>query len=289
MRRALILVVLAAGVASASPTDDLASAQTSFRAKDYDSAIKTLKNLLYPHEQLAMPGDIADARVLLGVCDYETGRPDDAKAEFEKALQIDPSKRLDTLLFSTGAVHLFDETRQDVEQRKAREAEIRKLQEKTAAAQKYLESLRVLEVHPYYVNFVPFGAGQFQNHDRTKGILFAAGEGLTLSGSFGIWLYLVGKYGINCPHCVATQDADSVRSYQQLEIGLGIAFIGIYFAGAIDSVIHYQPHAEVKGDESLLPPELRSKPKKKTSLLEKIHIAPMATQNGFGIGVGWEN
>jgi tetratricopeptide (TPR) repeat protein len=288
VRQAVIALVLVASAAIASPVDDLANARTAFRNRDYDSAIKSLTALLYPHEQLADPNNIVEARVLLGVSDFETDRPEDARTEFEKALQLDPNKTLDTLSFSTGAVHLFDETRQEIEQRKAREAEIRKLQEKNAAAQKYLESLRVYEVHSYALNFVPFGAGQFQNHDRFKGFLLAGAQGLTLSGSVGTWLFLISKYGVNCPHCVSQKDADSVLMDQRIQIGLGATFFALYFYGVVDALRHYTPRAEIKGDSSLLPPDLR-RPAKKTSLLDKIHIAPMATQSGVGLGVGWEN
>ncbi|HSN29705.1 MAG TPA: tetratricopeptide repeat protein [Kofleriaceae bacterium] len=291
MRRALILLCLFAATAVASPKDDLDRARSDFRKHDYESAMKELNVLLYPREQLALPGDLIEAREMLGACYLEAGRTEDAKAEFDKALQIDPATTLDPSFFTTGAQHLFDQAKSDLEAKRAKEAELRKLQEERERLQKIRENLVLVEHHRYAYNFFP-PLGQFQNGDTTKGYLFAAGEGLTLGGSVGIWLYLVRKYGVNCPHCVALDDAGTVLHLQEAEIGLGVAFIGLYVYGVIDAVRHYK--AQVQLDEDSLPPELlrdldKGRKKQPTSFLHRINIGPMATSNGIGIGIGWEN
>jgi tetratricopeptide (TPR) repeat protein len=294
VRRALILLfALVTSTASASPTDELDHARTDFRAHDYESAMKRLSALLYPTEQLALRSDLLEARQMLGACDFEVGRAEEAKGEFEKALQIDPNAHLDPNFFTSGAQHLFDETRSDLEVQRAKEAEVRKLQEERERLQRIRESLVAVEVHHYGYNFLPFGLGQFQNGEQTKGYLFAAGQGVALSGSVGIWLYLASKYGLNCPHCVALPDADNVRLMQEFEVGLGLAAIGLYGWSVIDAVRHYK--AQVRVDDSQLPPDLLrdldKNPRKKqpTSFLQRIHFGPMATPNGVGIGLGWEN
>jgi len=294
VRRALIaLFVLVAATANASPTDELDHARTDFRAHDYESALKRLKDLLYPREQLALTSDLIEARQMLGACDFEVGRTEEAKNEFEKALQIDPSTHLDPNFFTTGAQHLFDETRADLEVRRAKEAEVRKLQEERERLQKIRENLVLVESRHYYINFLPFGAGQFQNGDQTKGYLLAGGQGLALSGSVGIWLYLVSKYGVNCPYCVKLDDADNVRLMQEAEVTLGAIGLGLYIYSVIDAVRNYK--AQVRLDDSALPPDLirdlDKNPRKKqpTSFLHRLRVGPMATSNGLGIGVGWEN
>ncbi len=291
MRRALILLCLFAATAVASPKDDLDRARSDFRKHDYESAMKELNVLLYPREQLALPGDLIEAREMLGACYLEVGRTEDAKAEFDKALQIDPATTLDPSFFTTGAQHLFDQAKSDLEAKRAKEAELKKLQEERERLQKIRENLVLVEHHRYAYNFFP-PLGQFQNGDTTKGYLFAAGEGITLGGSVGIWLYLVRKYGVNCPHCVALDDAGTVLHLQEAEIGLGVAFIGLYVYGVIDAVRNYK--AQVQLDEDSLPPELlrdldKGRKKQPTSFLHRLNIGPMATSNGIGIGIGWEN
>jgi tetratricopeptide (TPR) repeat protein len=293
VRRALIsLALVVSATALASPTDELDHARSSFRSHNCDSAAKSLSFLLYPKEQLALAGDLLEAHEMLGACNADAGRLQEAKDEFEKALQLDPTAKLDSNFFSTGAQRLFDEARSDLEQRRAKEAEIRKLQEERERLKKIRENLVLVETHHYYQNFMPFGFGQFQNGDYTKGFMFAAGQGLAVSGSFGIWLYLVRKYGVNCPHCVTLDDADTVRHLQEAQVGLGIAAIALYGWSVIDAVRHYK--ANVRLDDSQLPPDLlrdldKSKKKQRTSLRERIQIVPMLTPDGAGIGIGWEN
>lgn len=278
--------------AAASPTQDLEQARQAFRQHDYDSARKLATFLLYPDEKLALPVDLVEAHVILGASNFETGHRLEAKTEFEKALQIQPEKTLTDLLFSDGAIRLFDETKSDIAARAERDAQLRKLAEERERIRRYKESLVVVERHSFGINFAPFGAGQFQNKMPVRGVLFAAGQGITGGTSVGVFLYLSVKYGLNAK--VPVVDGPGVRRLQQLEIGTGIAFFAIYAWGVVDALLHYKPNVQIEGDDSLLPP-LRDLPAdkkprpKKTSLRDRVHLGPMITPNGGGIGLSWEN
>ncbi|HEX3760919.1 MAG TPA: tetratricopeptide repeat protein [Kofleriaceae bacterium] len=289
---AALIVAAAVGTAAASPSEELVRARQAFREHDYDSAAKLTTYLLYPDERLALPVDLVEAHVILGASNFETGRRAEAKREFEKALQIQPEKVLTDMLFSDGAIRLFDETKADIEARARRDAELRKIADERERIRKYRESLVVVERRSFFVNFVPFGAGQFQNKQPTRGLLFAGGEAVTGGLSAGIFLYLAGKYGLsNGP--VPTPEIPTVRGLEQIEIGAGIAFFAIYAWGVVDSLLHFKPRVQIEGDDSLLPaptdaPDARKRPGK-TSLLDRLHLAPIATPGGVGIGLVWEN
>jgi tetratricopeptide (TPR) repeat protein len=289
---ALVLIAALAGAAGASPTQDLDRARQAFREHDYDSARKLATFLLYPDEKLALPADLVEAHVILGASDFETGYRAEAKIEFEKALQIQPEKTLTDMLFSEGAIRLFDETRADLEARARRDAELRKIADERERIRKYRESLVVVERRSFGVNFVPFGAGQFQNKQPGRGVLFAAGQGVTGGISVGIFLYLAGKYGLTAD--VPQADGQGVRQLEQIEIGTGIAFFALYAWGVVDSLLHYKPRVQIEGDDSLLPPlpdapsGVRKRPGK-TSLLHRLHVAPMISPGRAGIGLRWEN
>lgn len=303
MRHGPVILVIAAvttgaAVASASPAQDLDQARQSFRQHDYDVAMKLATFLLYPDEKLALPVDLVEAHVILGASNFETGHRAEAKTEFERALQIQPDKSLTDLLFSEGAIQLFDQTKADIEARAERDAQLRKLADERERIRKYKESLVVVERRSFGVNFVPFGAGQFQNKQRARGVLFAAGEVLTGGVSLGVFLYLAGKYGLNAQ--VPVIEGPSVRHLQQLEIGTGIAFFAIYAWGVVDALLHYQPRVQIEGDDTLLPPlrdipsDKTTKPAaKKTSILDRLHVGPMIVPAGSGAGLGlglsWEN
>jgi len=286
------LIALVAARAAASPSQDLERARQAFREHDYESAARLATYLLYPEERLALPVDLVEAHVILGASNFEIGHRTEAKREFEKALQIQPEKVLTDMLFTDGAIRLFDETRADIEARARRDAELRKIADERERIRKYRESLVVVERRSFVFNFVPFGAGQFQNKQPTRGIVFAAGEGLTAGLSVGIFVYLSGRYGLNA--AVPTADVPSVRQLQQLEIGAGVAFWAIYALGVVDSLLHYKPRVQIEGDDSLLPPlpdvpDARKPRAGKTSLFDRIHLAPIAVRGGAGVGLTWEN
>ena len=294
--RALGLCALAAWIAlarpaAASPAQDLEHARQSFREHDYDSARKLATFLLYPDEKLAQPSDLVEAHVILGASDFETGHRAEAKVEFEKALQIQPDKMLTDKLFSEGAIRLFDETRADIAGRAERDAQLRKLADERERIRRYRESLVVVERRSFGVNFVPFGAGQFQNKQPVRGLLFAAGQGVTGGISVGIFVYLAGKYGFNA--AVPAAESVGVRQLQQVEIGAGVAFYALYAWGVVDALLHYKPRVQIEGDDSLLPrlPEAppARKPRPRTSLRERLRLAPMIAPHGAGIGLTWEN
>jgi hypothetical protein len=68
------------------------------------------------------------------------------------------------------------------------------------------------------------------------------------------------------------------------------AFFLVYGASILHALYHYQPQTDLKGDPSLLPPDLRTvEPAKKTSFRDRIHVGPILTPSGVGLGLGWEN
>jgi tetratricopeptide (TPR) repeat protein len=295
VRLALIAIVLAiGGVARATPTADFDLAKTAYRNGQYQQALPLFNALLYPPPpKLASQEDLTDAYLALGVCRYETGDTPGAKREFEQALSLDPNSRIDPLIVTDPtAIQTFNETKLDVKKRLDEEAE----RKRRADIAKLRASLIGFEQNRFGFNFVPFGGGQFQNRDTPKGIFFATTEVLALGTSFGIFGYLVNKYGLRSTN-VPREDGANVRFLQQIEIGSGIMFFGLYAYGVYDALRHYKPQVRAAIDEDLLPPELRDPdakkakkkppPKGKTSLLE--HLSPMLTPNGAGIGLSWEN
>jgi len=301
-RRALIALGLAIAVtaaapdAAASPRQDLDQARQSFRQHDYDSARKLATFLLYPDEKLAMPDDLVEAHVILGASSFETGHNAEAKLEFEKALQIQPEKSLTDLLFSEGAIRLFDHTKAELVEREERDAQLRRLVDERERIRKYKESLVFVEKRSFIINFAPFGAGQFQNKQPTRGLLFAVGEGLTGATSVTAFLYLAGKYGLNAK--VPRLDGPGVRQLQQVEIGTGVAFFAIYAWGVVDALLHYKPTVQIEGDDTLLP-VVRDRPSdtvpatprrpRKTSFLDHWRIGPVLARDTAGLGLTWEN
>ena len=237
MQARLIPVVLCAlaGVAEATPAQELEEARELFRASDFGNAIPKLNYLLYPTPRLSQTEDLVEAHVLLGVCSYESGNRKDARREFEEALFLDSDLELDTLLFSSGVVDYFDDVKQSIKEREERDAELRKIAEENER----LRNAIYFEKHSFSTNFIPFGAGQFQNGQRSKALFFAISEGVTGGISAGLFLYIYGQYGFATT--IKPEDARTVLRLQEAEIAAGSLCIGLMVWGVIDSLVHFEP------------------------------------------------
>jgi tetratricopeptide (TPR) repeat protein len=295
--RALIAIVVLAGLtataAATTPAEDLAKAREEFKSGNFSAAAPKLSFLLYPSPRLAQPRDLVETHILLGVCYFETGDKADAARELEAALYIDPSYSLDENLFSSDARRFFEETKAAKAARDKAAAEARALAEERERIKKFRDSLRFVEKRQWWVNFMPFGAGQFQNGQSGKGIFFAATEAAAAGTSIAIFFYLTNKYGYGGQ--VPKEDAADVRLLQQIAIGADIVFYSVAILGIVDAYRNYEPEVVLQGDDSLLPPDLRDpkdeppptpkkKPKKSSFMFH-----PVPIPDGAGIGLSWEH
>jgi tetratricopeptide (TPR) repeat protein len=290
----LLVLVLALGTARAAPNNDLDKGRQAYKAQDWDSAFKTLNALLYPSIELARAEDVWEAYVLLGASAYQLGNRPRAVDEFEKALRIDIERTITTNTHRPEVVQLYEDTKEKFKDRIARETERLAAAERERRIKEYLDTIGVYETSSFAVTFLPFGLSQRQNKQYRKGYLFMAGQAVTLVPSVAIFVYLAGKYGLSSTQ-VPLQDGPRVRQLQQIEIGTGLAFIGLYAWGVADAIINFKSKRLIKGDDSLLPKDfldgtqLPKAPPKKTSLRDRLRIGPMITPTGVGIGLGWEN
>lgn len=288
MRRKVTLAALlvTASTALAGPTEDLQSARKGWMNKDCATVIKSAEPLIYPRSQLANSYDIVEARLLLGLCYYDGNRREDARQEFEALLALQPDKTLDSLLYTADAIRFFDDVRADVEARAKRDAELKAREDESRRIAEALKNARTFKRSSYAVNFIPFGSGQFQNGHNRKGLALATSQILTGGVSAGIFLYLGFKYGLVAK--VPVEDGVFVRRMQQVEIGTGLVFLGLYAIGVVDALLNYKATVQIEADDAVLD-LMNKKPPPKTSLRERIHFSPMLLESGAGIGITLED
>ncbi len=280
----ILALALAAAPAAASPAEELNSARDAFRRRDWQAAMPILSSLLYPTPRLSSEEDIYEAHLLLGMSAFEASDRLTATREFEEAIALQLERKLGTGVFSDDAVALYEERRQAIVEKYRLDAEKRALALEREKYRRMIEAMVVVEKRDYYVNFIPFGAGQFQNQQTRKGIFFATAQGVTGAVSAGIWMYLVGSYGLS--GTVPSADANDVRLLQQIEIGAGAAFLGLAAWGIVDALVNYKPSVVRKPDESLLPPDLR--PTAKSTTKPTTHLVPTPYPGGAGVVMTWE-
>lgn len=286
----LLLLAAASRAAAADPSIDLAQARDAFQRGDCEAAVPLFKDLLYPRPSLTDAGELAEAHVVLGICHHRTGAGDEAEREFTEALQFDLEITIDPGI-DKGASERLEEVKRRYKKKLEDEEEKRKLAEERDALKRALANMVVIEKRPYYVNFIPFGAGQFQNGDTGWGLFFSASQGVTGAASVILWSYQVIKYGF--PIEPPREDFSHVRRVQEFQVVTGIACLGLMGAGIIHALMNYQPTVQRKADESLLPDHLRDKPAPKkpaekpgkapTSIL----LFPTADAQGAAVQLTW--
>lgn len=270
-------------VVSAAPSDELEEARALFQRGDFGGAIPKLNYLLYPEARLSALQDLVEAHLLLGVAYYETGDRAAAAREFEETLFLDGDAALDPNIFSEGAVKFFEDTKEDLEGRFEREAEMRRLAEERDRYRRALENLVVIEKRPYYVNFIPFGAGQFQNGHTRKGIFFFVSQAVLGGTSAGIFLWQWGKYGIG--GSVPPLEQPTVRNLQTVQVITGSLALGIMAWGIIDALIYYKPTQRTAADPSLLPDDFVPPGAPAPT---SFRLIPFASPEGGGVSLSWE-
>ncbi len=272
-----------------TPKAELTNARDAFRAGKYRKAIPLLNYLLYPKAKLANTSTLVEAHLMLGICHFETGNTKLATREFEEALFLDPQANVDTELASQPAVLLFQKTREELRKRAQDDAQRLRLAQERAAYKEALKNLVVIEKRPYYINFIPFGAGQFQNGESRKGVFFFVSETIFGGTSAGLFLWQTFKYGLGGR--VPQEDAELVRRVQQIQVVTGGVALGLMAWGIIDSLIHYKPSIQRKADESLLPKRLRY-PVKQPPTSHKLKtpnlkLTPALGPNSAGAAFTW--
>ena len=261
-----------AGAAPArqTPREAFDRGRTAFGRAEYHRAIEILNPLLYPEVLLESEGEVVQAHRMLGVAYLYDKRPDEAKREFQKLLELRPDYRFDPLLDPQPVVDAFNAVVKEEEAEIAAIESRRRQRDQEAAARRQREALLhpvepkllVYERHSYLLNFVPFGAGQFQNGDRRKGWLFLGVEAGLAAISVGALVTNFALYGVRPLNgcnlssdqlvdatgkpipCPTEQIDHSQQQISQDLLRVQLISGGLFFAaaiwGVIDAVRHHQ-------------------------------------------------
>ena len=274
-RLAALLLVLAAALparAEGVPNPELVSIRGDYELGRFEQALARAR------ERLAQPGlpepEQAELNQLAGLAAFNLGDQAEAERHLAAVLRIDPDHALDPFQVPPPAIQLFERLRKELTptldslryekalraERLKREAEERAAAEAEAArreaeARATAAARRALEGRNFLVNFVPFGAGQFQQGRNRAGLAFAATEVvLGAASAFGYWRYasllttrtltldnrqVPGERYTVTERGIPAERADEAAVYRWIQLGAGAAFYVAWAAGAVDAVIHH--------------------------------------------------
>jgi hypothetical protein len=269
----LVTATVAVALPGASPTQEFDRGRTAFLRGEYERAVTLLYPLLYPDLRLETENEALQAHRMLGVAYLFVNKPAEARIEFRKLLELSPDFQFDPLLDPPRVVEFFNAiVREQREQLGDIEARLKKREEQRNRHVGEI-LIRRVEQRSFAVSFIPFGAGQFQNQQRTKGWIFFGVEAGLAAISVGAFVTNFATYGTShdrgcrvmrtekgCPaESVDHTGENASRDLLRLQVASGLAFAGVAIWGVVDAVRNFR--AEVPLGDTYVPANALPPPK----------------------------
>lgn len=263
------LALLLPAIALAAPPPDLKRAKDRYEFGAYADAAGAVREILARRKDLS-EADAVEAYRILGLCEFQLGDRGAARSAFVSLLSIDPDYALDPFLVPPQIVEFFDRVKREAEpelaplrerrrllreqQRLAEEAR-RKLLAEEAARSGPPSKVVLVQERIYLFNWLPFGAGQFQNGETGKGTTIAISQ--VLLGAANIAAIVVHSelaasarrcsYSPGCsdpPYSDTTRQ--QLRTLDIIKYASAGLFWGIYGYSVYDAHVHYVPRIETE-------------------------------------------
>jgi len=267
---------------------------------------------------------LVELQMLAGLSAFNLRRMDEASRHIAALLRLDPDFSLDPFVHPPPAVAFVEKQRTAMaaeleflrEQRRQRDAAAKRAAEERAALAREAEvqrrqleemsrqvTVRTVEKQNVLVNFVPFGAGQFQEGRTGPAIGFAVAEGvLALASIVGYFVYggfittrtvpvddrFPGGPETLTQTGIPASSADAAQTWRTIKVTSGIAFYAVYAAGVVDALLHYQAEVVTTRQETLPPPGPRPSPPTGPAPATggpRVELVP-APRGSVGMGVG---
>jgi hypothetical protein len=266
------MIALLLALALATPDADVKRARDRYEFGAYADAAVAVRQMLAETPNLPEPVAIEAWRIL-GLAEFQLGDMSGARSAFVNLLSIDPDQTLDPFLVPPPIVDFFDKVRAQAEpelaplrERKKQLKEQERLADEARRRLLLEEQIRsgppsrviVVREHIYLLNFLPFGVGQFQNGDTTKGIVIAVSQvvlGAVNIGAIFAHNAIAQDSSRRClvsnpNNCSNPPIPDSDRALlQNIDIVKYVSaglFWGVYVYGVADSLVHYVPRIETE-------------------------------------------
>jgi len=264
----LVAAILALAAAALPP--DLKRARDRFEFGAWADSAAIVRQYLAAHPEPA-EADALAAQQILGISEWHLGDRNQARSAFVSLLSIDPEHKLDPFLVPPAIVEFFEDVKREHEptlrplrerrrvlkeqERLAEEARRRLFAEERARSGPATKIVKVQE-RSYILNWMPLGAGQFQNGHRAKGTAIAAAE--LVLGAINIGAILVHNQLVDSAdnRCVPSQagcrDGYTRTARSQIEVvdvvkyaSAGL-FWAVYGYGVYDAHRYYVPRVETE-------------------------------------------
>lgn len=278
---AWLCAMVATALALASPAaEQFDRGKTAFGRAEYARAIGILAPLLYPEVRLDSEAEVVQAHRMLGVAHLFENRPDEARREFRKLLELRPDYRFDPLIDPPRVVEFLNGVIKEEASEIAALDAARKKRDLDVATQRQRDTdarcaalVREVPVikNAYAINFMPFGVGQFQNRQRGKGWAFLGVEAGLGAVSVGALVTNFAVFGLNPRRrCLDPMTSDNTtvarpcenidhseedlsRNLVRLQVVSGAVFFAVAAWGIIDAVRNFRATVPLDPEPSTEP------------------------------------
>lgn len=258
-------------LALAAPDANLKRAHDRFEFGAWADAAASVRAWLSEHPEPSGP-DAIDAFRILGISEFQLGDMPQARQAFVSLLSQDPDYTLDPFLVPPPVVEFFERVKKENEaalvplrerkralaeqQRLADEARRRLIAEEQARTGPPTKVIKVEERH-YAFNWMPFGAGQFQNGHKAKGTAIAAAQlafGATNLAAIIIHNQIVDDRSRRCSPSqqgcsrppLTDSDRDLLERIDIVKYASAALFWAVYGFGVYDAHRFYVPRVETE-------------------------------------------
>lgn len=261
----LLLAPLAARAQDVPADPSLAALKAAFEYGQYADVLAKAQARI--DEGHLSDADLIQLHKLAGLSAFNLQQTDDAERHFTALLRLSPDFVLDPFVVPPPAIKYFEalkaklapelngirQTRRLAEQSR-KEAEARaqaarqEEERRRAEAAANRVTVRTVEKRNFWINFIPFGAGQFQQGREAPAVAFAVSEGVLAATSvisyFAYGSLFEQRQLPDAPGAVETgipmNRQIEARNWRLLKIGSAIGFYVLWAGGVADSLYHHQ-------------------------------------------------
>lgn len=268
-----LAVTLGSSPAHADEVEDFVSAQNSYVNGDYTRASQELVALLSRGDSPALNVVRSSARRYLAASHFALHREAEARRVINELLLEDPEARLDRSQFEVGFVRVYDDVVRSLQPTLDRILSERALARQRAEAdrisrqraiEQFLNTEAQVEVVPRWQMFVPFGVGQFANHQSGLGALFLSLESIFAIGAATTAIVDQSLYSPTLPANQWAQDQEADQQRAALAATTRIlnwtflsALVATTIAGVIHANVTYVPTRVLERRARPVPPSLQ--------------------------------
>lgn len=240
----IVFMGLARLAFASDPQEQFHKAENAFKFQDYVTAERLLRPLLHPRVVLTEPLRTKKAREYLGACYYWLKQYDKMKEEFTALLAMDPDYKLDPFYYPIPLLDRFEALRKKLAELgviggQSRTTRAGSAGRKAKGERPCVRRTEIVTKRSYLVAAIPFGVGQFQNGDKTKGILLLSTELAALATNIGT--YVAAERLRASDGFYAPSDASKARALRTAQyVSLGV-LAGLVVYGVVDAFLNFKP------------------------------------------------